>query len=60
MRTNKEHTFPWRSKNAQKRTKADEKRILCKSTLIELLLKLHSANSTEPKRYSKTVYPRYQ
>ena len=33
MRTKKADTFPWRSKNVRKRTKADEKGILCKSTL---------------------------
>ena len=28
----KEHTFSWRTKNVQKRTKVDKERILCKST----------------------------
>ena len=34
MRTKKAHTFSWRSKNVRKRTKADEKGLQCKSTLI--------------------------
>ena len=38
----KEHTIPWRRKNAQKRTKADEKRILCKSTFRVIHAKLIS------------------
>ena len=32
----KERAVSWRRKNVQERTKADEKRILCKSTLILL------------------------
>ena len=35
MRTKKAHTYvSWRSKNVQKRTKADEKGLQCKSTLV--------------------------
>ena len=34
MRTKKVHTLSWRSKNVRKRTKADEKGLQCKSTLI--------------------------
>ena len=39
----KVHTFLWRSKNVKKRTKADEKRILCKFALngITSKKKLH-------------------
>ena len=35
QRTKKAHTYvSWRSKNVQKRTKADEKGLQCKSTLV--------------------------
>ena len=35
MWAKKAHTFLWRNKNVRKRTKADEKGLQCKSTLID-------------------------
>ena len=42
----KAHTFSRRSKNVKKRTKTDEKRMLCKFTLIKLFLKKNAKFSS--------------
>ena len=57
MRTKKVHTFSWRSKNERKRTKADEKGLQCKSTLIGSVCSncTRLRYETNTVRYSKQI-----
>ena len=60
MQTKKVHTFSWRSKNVQKRTKVDQKGMLCKSTLIESVCSNCVPLTHETNTLLKTNYARYR
>ena len=49
--------FSWRSKNVRKRTKADEKALQCKSTLIDSVYSNYTRlrHKTNTVRYSKQI-----